>query len=276
MQSFLCVDHPCPRSFQYFLVLLIIFILLSSLSAQFPLCSLLFLTIFFWKNFLLIVSPLLFNRSTTRAGACLSEVAECHAISTAENLVNFFIEKQLFSVSPALSSNPALGSLVSINPVFHLLLALVTCFVSATFSAQRTNYLLPNFLSILALQPHCRQTRMCLIGCMLPNHGIDCLILVVCASVQTPWQQTLIIQRLDGWHQQRLWNWMVMLVVSCAIFQLSLETTPWICTRKAKIMVQILSGVVPNGFDCFFHGFNVVYCPWLFSHSTLVICQSCF
>ena len=186
MQSFLCVDHPCPGGFKHFLVLLIIFLLLSSLSAQFPLCSLLFLTIFFCKNFLFVVSPLFFDTSTTRAGACLSDVAECHVISTAENLVNFFIENQLFSVSPALSSVPVLGSLVSINPVFHLLLALVTCFFSATFNAQLTSYMLPNFLSTLALQPHCRQTRMCLLGCTLPNHGIDCLILVLCAYVQSP------------------------------------------------------------------------------------------
>lgn len=60
----------------------------------------------------------------------------------------------VFGFPHALSSVPALGSLVLLNPVFHLLLAPVTCFFSAIFSAQLCliSYALPNFPSILALQ----------------------------------------------------------------------------------------------------------------------------
>ena len=53
---------------------------------------------------------------------------ECHAISTAKNSIGFFVEDGLFSFSPALSSVSVFGSLLPVNPVFHFLLALVTCF----------------------------------------------------------------------------------------------------------------------------------------------------
>lgn len=53
-------------------------------------------------NNILFVAGLFFNRSTTRAGACLSNVTECHTISTTKNLVNFSIENRLFSVFPML------------------------------------------------------------------------------------------------------------------------------------------------------------------------------
>lgn len=118
---------------------------LSSCSVYFVFSSLLY-------YLLLQQSPLrcwpFFNRSTIRAGACLSNVTECHTISTAKNFLHrkptvFGFPHTVFCSSPW-QPCIAQSSISSSSSTCH--------FFSAIFSAQLISYPLPNFLSILALQ----------------------------------------------------------------------------------------------------------------------------
>lgn len=144
MNLFLCALLPCLRKqFQTFTYTLHPFPspeISASWSVSFAFSS-------FSCSLLLQQSPLccwpsLHQQEYHKSWSLPEQHFQCHAISEAKNLIDFFIENRLFLVSRALSSVPFFGSLVMLNPVFYFILALVTCSFSTSFGTQLTSTLL--------------------------------------------------------------------------------------------------------------------------------------
>lgn len=110
--------------------------------------------------------------------------------------------------------------------------------------------------------------------CMLPNEGIDGLILILSASMKTVCKETFITQSLkQGLNSigRNLWKRMCVLIIRCSFCYILLKTTPRFLSRSTQVVFWIVVrrlGVVPDCHLGIIHGLSIV---GIFSHGLSII-----